>query len=676
MKKLMYLVPVLAMAMSVAANGAENEKMKAVDRSNFDETVSPKQDFYHYTNGGWMTANPLPAQYSRYGTFDIMAENNREQLKELIQNLKNTSQEKGSVGQKVCDLYEQGMDSVRRNNEKADPIKADLAKIQNAKHADYINIISWLHMGLGAPFFNTGVMADLMDSNTNIMYVMLTGVGLGDRDYYLDKDENSVRIRAAYVNYIETVFTLAGYKKSDAKKAAKTIMKIETAIAKVSMTREESRDVAKQYNIRTIDQLKADYANFDWDAYFAGIGVKGVDKVCVDQPNGLAAVNEMFKTLTDKEIKDYFAYEYISSASGYLSDDFTEANFEMFSKTLSGMKEMQPRWKRSLAVPNGLLGEAVGQLYVEKYFPAESKEKMLKLVNNLKIALAEHISTLEWMSDKTKVNALVKLNSFTVKIGYPDKWKDYSGVSIDPALSYWENVKAARYFHAKDNYDDFGKPVDREEWGMTPQTVNAYYNPTTNEICFPAGILQAPYFDAKADDACNYGAIGVVIGHEMTHGFDDQGRNFDQNGNMIDWWTEEDANKFKSLTEKLVNQFEEVIVADTVHANGRYTLGENIADHGGLRVAYTAFKKTKQGQSDEKIDGFTPDQRFYISYSNVWKANITKEEILRRTKTDPHSLGVNRVNVSLRNLEPFFKAFDIKEGDTMYRTPAERVIIW
>ena len=670
------ILPAVALALCAPIAGAGNGQMKGVDKNGFYETVSPKADFYQYVCGGWLKENPLPAQYSRYGVFDILAENNKAQVKELIQNLGNTPEahEAGTIAQKVNDMYQLGMDSVRLNAEKAEPLQADLQKIATMKRADLVNTIAWMHKGISAPFFDTGVMADLMDSNVNIMYLSIAGLGLGDRDYYLDSDDNTLKIRKAYINYIETVMTLAGFKKKAAKEVAKNVMKIETAIAKVTYTREESRDIARQYNIRSIDQLKSEYPNIDWTAYFAGIGLPAVDKVCVDNPKGMTEVNSLFKSLTDKEIRDYVAFEYVSSASGSLSDEFTEANFEMFSRTMSGAKEQQPRWKRALAVPNGLLGEAVGKLYVEKYFPAKSKQKMLDLVNNLKIALGEHIAALDWMSDCTKVNALVKLNSFKVKIGYPDTWKDYSGLAVDPKLSYWENIKNARQFRAEDQYSKWGKPVDREEWGMTPQTVNAYYNPTTNEICFPAGILQAPYFDVDADDACNYGAIGVVIGHEMTHGFDDQGRNFDQNGNMIDWWTEEDAEKFKALTDKLVAQFDEIIVADDVHANGRFTLGENIADHGGLRVAYTAFKKTQQGQNGAEIDGFTPDQRFFISYANVWKGNIAKEEILRRTKTDPHSLGKWRVNASLRNIEPFFKAFDIKEGDPMYR--ADRVTIW
>lgn len=670
------IIPALALSLCVLASGCGNGKMKGIDPKDFDFSVSPKDDFYQYACGGWMKANPLPAQYSRYGVFDILAENNKTQVKELVQNLGKTSDAKqpGTIAQKVNDMYLLGMDSVRLNSEKAEPLRADLQKIASANRADFIDLISWLHKGMAAPFFDTGVMADLMDSNTNIMYVSLAGLGLGDRDYYLESDENTLKIRNAYEKYVATVMELAGFDKEAAQAAVKDVMKIETAIAQVTYTREESRDIARQYNIRTMEQLKTEFPDIDWSAYFAGIGLPDMDKVCVDNPKGLAEVCNLFKSLSDDEIRNYMAFEYVSGASSSLSDDFIDADFEMFSRTLSGIKEQQPRWKRALAVPNSLLGEAVGKLYVEKYFPEKSKQKMLDLVNNLKEALGEHIAALEWMSDKTKENAKLKLDAFRVKIGYPDKWKDYSGLTVDPKLSYWENVKAARKFRADEQYAKWGKPVDREEWGMTPQTVNAYYNPTTNEICFPAGILQAPYFDVDADDACNYGAIGVVIGHEMTHGFDDQGRNFDQNGNMIDWWTEEDAEKFKALTEKLVAQFDEIIVADDVHANGRFTLGENIADHGGLRVAYTAFKKTQQGQNGAEIDGFTPDQRFFISYANVWKGNISKEEILRRTKTDPHSLGKWRVNASLRNIEPFFKAFDIKEGDPMYR--ADRVTIW
>ncbi len=667
MKKILFLTLAAIATMTVNAGNLE----KGVDRNNLDLSVSPGENFYQYACGGWQKANPLDPQYARFGTFDQLGENSREQVKDIITNLgENLPQ--GTIAQKVSDLYRLGMDADRLNAEGANPLKADLAKIDNAKRGDFMKLIAWMQMGISSPFFSTSVMADLKNSNANMFYMMQGGLSMGDRDYYLENDANTVKVRNAYVNYIERLFVLAGYKKGAAKKAAKNVMKIETDLARVAMTREETRDYSKLYNVMSVADLKQQYKNIDWEV----LNVKNVDKICVFQPKSIAKVDEMLKSLKDEEIKDYLKFKYIDAASNFLSDDFVQANFDMYSKAMSGKQEMQPRWKRALNVPNTMLGEAVGQLYVEKYFPADSKKKMQKLVDNLKVALGERISGLTWMSPKTKVNALVKLNSFTVKIGYPDKWRDYSDVTIDKNKPYWENVKGLLQFSAEYELSQLGKPVDKDRWFMTPQTVNAYYEPSSNEICFPAAILQAPYFDPKADDASNYGAIGVVIGHEMTHGFDDQGRNFDHEGNMVDWWTKEDADKFKALAEKLGAQYSAEIVADDVHANGNFTMGENIADHGGLRVAYSAFKKTDQGKGNELIDGFTPDQRFCLSYANVWAANITKEEILRRTKVDPHSLGVNRVNVALRNMEWFFNAFDIKEGDKMYRTPAERVAIW
>ena len=675
----MRLKPILltfAFSSLLSMSAAENGKIAGVNPANIDNSVDPRVDFYDYACGGWMKANPIGDEYSRYGSFDALAENNKLQLKTLFEELAQSKQEQGSVGQKVRDLYLLGMDSARRNREGAQPVMADIAKIQNMKLADLNDIITWEQSNIGSPFFGCGVEADLMNSDINALYISQPGLGLPDRDYYIVASKENQQIMVAYTNYLEKIFTLVGYNKKAAKKAAKNIIALETKIAEWSMSREEQRDIAKMYNPVPYAQLCEEYNSIDWKSVFNSLNLNNIDTVIITQPKALKQVNDLMPKLSLQEVKDYLVFNYISSASSYLSNDFTDANFEMYSKTLQGTKEMQPLWKRALNVPNGILGEAVGELYVAKYFANGSKEKMLKIVNNLKIALGEHIATLPWMSETTKINALVKLNSFTVKIGYPDKWKDYSGITVDVNKSYWENVKNAIIFKSKEEYAKCGKQVDRDEWFMTPQTVNAYYNPTTNEICFPAGILQPPFFDVNADDASNYGAIGVVIGHEMTHGFDDQGRNFDQNGNMKDWWTEEDANRFKELTSILVKQYDSIIVLGDEHANGKFTLGENIADHGGLRVSYTAFKKTQQGRSEEKIDGFTPDQRFFLSYAGVWAGNIRDAEILRRTKTDPHSLGRWRVNAALKNIEPFFKAFNIKEGDPMFLAPAERVTIW
>lgn len=675
MRNLKWALLFIALTPTVYMN-ASNAKEAGVNPANLDQTVKPCDDFYRHACGGWMKSNPLEGQYSRFGTFDQLGENNKEQVRELIQSLGKESHPMGSVAQKVDDIYKMGIDSIRLNKEGAEPIKEGLAKIANFKRQDLTAMLAGAHKSVGSPFFGVFVMGDLMNSNNNALYMAQSGMALGDKDYYLLNDDSSKKIRAEYMKYLEKIFTLSGYTASKAKKAAVNVLKIETELAKASMSREEQRDYSKQYNVRTIAELKKDYPNIDWDVYFSTLGLKNVDKMIICQLNSMAKVNEMLKSLSDQEIKDYLSYSYAGNASSYLSDDFVKAEFEMFSKTLSGKQEMEPRWKSALSVPNAMLGEAVGELYVEKYFAGDSKAKMMKLVNNLKTSLAEHIAGLTWMSEATKINALVKLNSFIVKVGYPDKWRDYSGITIDPSLSYWTNIENAIEFETAYQFSKLDKPVDKDEWGMTPQTVNAYYNPSTNEICFPAGILQAPFFDVNADDASNYGAIGVVIGHEMTHGFDDQGRNFDQNGNMTDWWTASDAENFKKLTDVLVAQYDSIKVLGDVHANGSFTLGENIADHGGLRVAYTAFKKTPQGASDVKVDGFTPDQRFYYAYANVWAANIRDEEILRRTKIDPHSLGEWRVNAALRNIEPFFKAFSIKAGDPMFLAPENRVAIW
>lgn len=672
MKVLKYALIATALTSAAVADAATTH---GVNPANIDPSVAPQTDFYDYACGGWMKANPIGDEYARFGTFDELAENNRKQLRDLFDQLSKSEQPKGTVGQKVRDIYLLGMDSVRLNNEGAAPIKADLDFINAMTRDRLTDMVIWEHAGIGSPFFGCGVEGDMLNSNMNTLYIGQPGLGLPDRDYYLSDEGNMKEIRAQYVKYLEDIFVLAGYTKKNAKRAAKNIMALETKFAEYNWDRVRLRDIASQYNPTDAASLQANYPFIDWNAYFKGIGIENVGQVVLMQPDVMQKVNDLVGKLSDQEIKDYLAYNYLSSAIGYLSDDFTQRSFE-FSKLISGKKEITPRWKRALGVPNGILGEAVGELYVAKYFPKEAKERMLKLVGNLKKSLAEHIRSNTWMSDSTKINALVKLNSFTVKVGYPDKWRDYSAITVDPAKPYWTNVKGMIEAEAAREIAKYGKPVDKDEWGMSPQTVNAYYNPLANEIVFPAGILQPPFFDFEADDASNYGAIGVVIGHEMTHGFDDQGRQFDQDGNMTDWWAPADADKFKALTDVLADQYSSIIVIDDLHANGRFTLGENIADHGGLNVAYTAFKKTVQGQGNEKIDGFTPDQRFFLAYASVWAANIRPEEIVRRTKTDEHSLGRWRVNAALKNIPAFYEAFDIKAGDKMWLDPDKRVTIW
>ena len=673
MKKISYAVLSIAFASTITM--CTTKSPKGVDRANLNDSVAPQEDFYAYACGGWMESNPLKPEYSRFGTFDQLGENTRQQVKDLVTGLDSKNAVKGSAAQQIGDLYAMGMDSVRLNEQGAAPVMTDLQTINSTNRQDIIDLMASM-VGIDA-FFGTGVDADMMNSDMNTMYWQQGGLGLGDRDYYLEDSENTSKIREAYKTYIKTITSHVGYDAEAQQRVVDNVMRIETALAQAAMSREELRDPAASYNPMSLDQIAKEYPNVDLRRYFAKQGIENIDTVIIGQPKSLAAVNELMGNETEEALRDYLTVGYLASAANYLSDDFINANFEL-RRVISGVQQLQPRWKRALAIPNGMLGEAVGQLYVEKYFPQSSKDKMLKLVENLKVALGQHIDALTWMSDSTKVQAQEKLATFTVKIGFPDKWRDYSTLTIDPEKSYWENVQAAIKHNVDFSLADYGKPVDKTRWYMPPQTVNAYYSPLSNEICFPAGILQAPFFDPEADDALNYGAIGVVIGHEMTHGFDDQGRQFDKEGNLKNWWAESDAQAFNQLADVLVAQFDSVVVHEETgtRANGRFTLGENIADQGGLRVAMTAYKNSQKDAPAEIIDGFTPEQRFYLAYANVWAGNIRDEEILSRTKTDPHSLGRWRVNATLRNIEEFFQAFDIKEGDAMYRPVEERVIIW
>lgn len=668
---------VAALAADAQAPAAAQGTVHGVNKADMDMSVRPGDDFYQYAGGGWLKANPMKPEYSSYGVFNDLAETNRKQIRELFENLSKEKHAFGSVGQKVADLYNMAMDSVRLNKEGAAPLQKDLDKVKAfSKKADFTAFIADQHLYMGNPFFGIGVDTDLKNSDLNVMWLSAGTSGLPDRDYYLNTDADSKKKQEAYRAYLSKIFQLSGYKKKEAEKAAKVIYNIEYQFAEAEMSRAEARDYNKLYNIYTIDMLQKDYPAIQWAKYFELMGVKDVKQVILTEPKVMAVAQKLMSTLSEQDIKYYVAGLIIKSSTSVLSDDFVNANFDFYGRLLNGQKEQKARWKRALGFPNSLLGEAVGELYVSKYFAGESKAKMLKLIDNLRKALATRIANLAWMNDTTKINALVKLNSFTVKVGYPDKWRDYSKLTIDPTKSLYDNVAAATYVETLRNLEKFGKPVDKSEWGMTPQTVNAYYNPTTNEICFPAAILQAPFFDVNADDATNYGAIGVVIGHEMTHGFDDQGRNFNADGNMVDWWTAGDSKRFTAAAEKLAAQFDQITVVGDLKANGHLTLGENIADQGGLRISYDAFKTTQQFQEGKEIDGFTPAQRFYLSYGRIWAEHMTEEAIYQQTKSDPHSIGRNRVNATLRNIDTWYDAFGVKEGDKMWLAPAERAIVW
>lgn len=668
---------VAALAADAQAPAVAQGAVHGVNKADMDMSVRPGDDFYQYAGGGWLKANPMKPEYSSYGVFNDLAETNRKQIRELFENLSKEKHAFGSVGQKVADLYNMAMDSVRLNKEGAAPLQKDLDKVKAfSKKADFTAFIADQHLYMGNPFFGIGVDTDLKNSDLNVMWLSAGTSGLPDRDYYLNTDADSKKKQEAYRAYLSKIFQLSGYKKKEAEKAAKVIYNIEYQFAEAEMSRAEARDYNKLYNIYTIDMLQKDYPAIQWAKYFELMGVKDVKQVILTEPKVMAVAQKLMSTLSEQDIKYYVAGLIIKSSTSVLSDDFVNANFDFYGRLLNGQKEQKARWKRALGFPNSLLGEAVGELYVSKYFAGESKAKMLKLIDNLRKALATRIANLAWMNDTTKINALVKLNSFTVKVGYPDKWRDYSKLTIDPTKSLYDNVAAATYVETLRNLEKFGKPVDKSEWGMTPQTVNAYYNPTTNEICFPAAILQAPFFDVNADDATNYGAIGVVIGHEMTHGFDDQGRNFNADGNMVDWWTAGDSKRFTAAAEKLAAQFDQITVVGDLKANGHLTLGENIADQGGLRISYDAFKTTQQFQEGKEIDGFTPAQRFYLSYGRIWAEHMTEEAIYQQTKSDPHSIGRNRVNATLRNIDTWYDAFGVKEGDKMWLAPAERAIVW
>lgn len=672
-----FYLPLIALAVVTSAYNSKKEAVESggIQVANLDPTAGPGTDFYQYACGGWIKAHPLTDEYARFGSFDLLAENNREQLKGLIEELAAQKSKKGSVARKIGDLYNMAMDSVKLNADGAAPIRPALEKIERVQVHGLGQLIAEMRRSGFSPYFGVYVGSDDTNSTMNIVHMYQSGLGLGDRDYYLNDDPHTKEIRIRYEEHVAKMFRLAGYSEPAAKKAAADVMKIETEIAEASYAKVRLRDPRANYHKMTVEELSKEIPGFDWNVYFAIIGLDGLRELNVGQPEMVAKSVGLLNQTDLEAQKAYLSWKVIDAAASYLSDDFVAQNFEFYGKVLSGTKEMKPRWKRAVGTVDGVLGEAVGQMYVEKYFPAAAKERMVSLVGNLQKALGERIGSLDWMSEETKAKALEKLSTIYVKVGYPDRWRDYSALEIKDD-SYWANIERSNLFDFDYMLSKAGKPVDKTEWLMTPQTVNAYYNPATNEICFPAGILQYPFFDMNADDAFNYGAIGVVIGHEMTHGFDDQGRQYDKEGNLKDWWTAEDSKNFEARAQVLVNYFDSIQVLPGLHANGQLTLGENIADHGGLQVSFQAFKNATAGKELGTVDGFTPEQRFFLAYANVWAGNIRDEQIRLLTKMDVHSLGKWRVNAALPHIGAWYDAFGIQAGDSLYLKPEDRVSIW
>ncbi len=674
--KLKNTLSIMALAFLTACGGTQNTLQTGLNLANLDTTAAPGTDFYQFACGGWMQAHPLTAEYARFGSFDQLGENNTEQLRGLIEQVAAQQNEPGSVADMIAQMYNSAMDSVSLNKQGIEPLREDLQHINACIEKDQLfRLYSSLQVKGVMGLFGFYINADIKDSKNNLLQIHQSGLTMGQKEYYLDTDSATTAIRDAYRQYMNTLF--ARCLPADENLAARVdaVLALETELAKVSRSRVELRDEEKNYNKMTIQQLMQDYPGIDWSHYFGIHGAAEVREVSVGQPEFLHAVERLWASTPVAVLQDYIRWQLIDAASSYLDDAMRAANFAFYGKAMSGREEDRPRWKRAVASTEGALGEAVGQLYVEKYFPAAAKERMVQLVRNLQIALGERIDAQEWMSDSTKAVAHDKLNSFIVKVGYPDQWKDYTGLEI--GRNYWENVKKT---HEWGTFDEvrrkLNKPVDNTEWYMTPQTVNAYYNPTTNEICFPAGILQPPFFDMQADDAFNYGAIGVVIGHEMTHGFDDQGAKYDKDGNLRQWWTEEDTHRFEERTHVMRDFFNAIEVLPGLHGNGQLTLGENMADHGGLQVAFQAFKNATREAPLSEQDGFTPEQRFFLAYAGVWAGNIRDEEIRKRTKSDPHSLGRWRVNGALPHIDAWYEAFGITEADPMFVPKAERVSIW
>ena len=675
MKHLMMTMMMMAAPVVGMAQGKSG-----IDPANLDKSVRAADDFYQFATGGWQKRNPLPAAYSRFGSFDQLQEDNNKRINSILSDLLKKNYKRGSMEQKLSDFYKLAMDSERRNREGLTPVEPLLNEMEAAKtKADLQQLqLKYAVEGYGVGFASY-FAADEKNVTTNILSLSQSGLTLGQKDYYLNNDAATVTIREAYKQHLVRMFRLYGFSEAQATARANAVFRAETALALVSKSVTELRDPQANYNKMTLKEFQELYPNIPLEKMANAEGVKSayIQEIVVGQPAFMAGYDKIYAAATADDLRALMEWDVIQNSASYLSDEIREANFDFFGKTMSGRKEDYPLWKRATNQVEAQMGEALGKIYVARYFPESSKKMMEQLVRNLQISLGQRIDAQTWMSDTTKAAAHKKLDKFYVKIGYPNKWIDYGKLVIDPQKSYYENVMACRNFsHNRHIEEKAGKPVDRDEWYMTPQTVNAYYNPTTNEICFPAGILQRPFFDPKADEAFNYGAIGVVIGHEMTHGFDDQGRQYDDSGNMKDWWTATDAKGFEERADMYADFFSNIKVLPDLNANGRFTLGENLADHGGLQVSYQAFKNATAKKHLKIIDGFTPDQRFFLAYASVWGQNITELEIRNRTKRDPHALGEWRVNGALPHIDAWYDAFGVKEGDKLFIPKNQRLSLW
>lgn len=673
------MIPAMLLAIAPTL-GAEAQSKSGLDLTNLDKTVRPADDFYQFATGGWQKLHPLPAAYSRFGSFDMLQDDNNKRINSILSDLQKKKYKKGTTEWKLATFYKQALDVDSRNKAGIAPVKPLLDEIEAAKTISDLQQLQLKNMPMGygvqyAWFFD----ADQKNAKMNILNIYQSGLTLGQKDYYVNNDSATVAIRNAYRQHIARMFQLYGFTKEQAETRAAAVFRTETMVALISKSQTELRDPQANYNKMTLKEFNENYPNLRLAALTNAEGIQAqyIDSMVVGQPSFLAGLDKIVSLYTADELRALMEWDVIQNSVGYLSDEIREANFDFFGKTMSGRKEDYPLWKRATSQVEGAMGEALGRIYCERYFPESSKKMMEQLVRNLQVSLGQRIDAQTWMSDTTKAAAHHKLDQFYVKIGYPNKWTDYSKLNIDPSKSFYENVLATRIFANNKNISDkAGKPVNRDEWLMTPQTVNAYYNPTTNEICFPAGILQRPFFDPKADEAFNLGAIGVVIGHEMTHGFDDQGRQYDADGNMKDWWTASDAKGFTERADLYVRWFDSIEVLPGLHSNGRFTLGENLADHGGLEVAFNALKNVEKTKKLKTLDGFTPEQRFFIAYAGVWGQNITEQEIRNRVKRDPHALGEWRVNGALPHIDAWYDAFNVKAGDKMYLPKEERLRLW